>query len=176
MGWGFGEATFGLQWIFWGWCWPNSWPDVLGNRKFSSKSNWWSFDWKVLWGRLLHHSSNIFRWQPKSRLEYMVLDWRKDFCEFFFCFFPPSCSNVIFIWIFLKTFWHQLDKKACAAIHAVNLRNNLGAKCRTGRVEQGDEEDDFLQLFECGITYIEGGRTASGFYSVEDVVRKFMHL
>ena len=27
----------------------------------------------------------------------------------------------------------QLDKKACAAIHAVNLRNLLGAECRTIR-------------------------------------------
>ncbi|KAG1675355.1 Protein flightless-1 [Nymphon striatum] len=72
----------------------------------------------------------------------------------------------IWYWIGEKT---SLDKKACAAIHAVNLRNYLGAKCRTIRVEQGDEEDDFLQLFECKLTYIEGGRTASGFYSVEDV-------
>lgn len=30
-----------------------------------------------------------------------------------------------------------LDKRACAAIHAVNLRNYLGARCRTTREEQG---------------------------------------
>ncbi|XP_053425145.1 protein flightless-1 homolog isoform X4 [Nycticebus coucang] len=46
-----------------------------------------------------------------------------------------------------------LDKKACSAIHAVNLRNYLGAECRT--------------VFDNDISYIEGG-TASGFYTVED--------
>lgn len=34
----------------------------------------------------------------------------------------------------------------------------------------GDESDEFLDLFENGVSYIEGGRTASGFYTVEDVV------
>ena len=66
----------------------------------------------------------------------------------------------------------QLDKRACAAIHAVNLRNYLGAQCRTIREEQGEESDEFLVLFESGITYIEGGRTSSGFYTVEDTVRR----
>lgn len=64
----------------------------------------------------------------------------------------------------------QLDKRACAAIHAVNLRNYLGAQCRTIREEQSEESDEFLMLFESGITYIEGGRTSSGFYTVEDTV------
>ena len=62
-----------------------------------------------------------------------------------------------------------LDKKACSAIHAVNLRNFLSAHCRTIREEQADESEQFLQLFPQGITYIEGGRTASGFYTVEEV-------
>ena len=44
----------------------------------------------------------------------------------------------------------QLDKKACAAIHAVNLRNLLGAHGRTHREEMGDESDEFLDLFENG--------------------------
>ncbi|XP_007448451.1 PREDICTED: protein flightless-1 homolog isoform X2 [Lipotes vexillifer] len=60
-----------------------------------------------------------------------------------------------------------LDKKACSAIHAVNLRNYLGAECRTVREEMGDESDEFLQVFDNDISYIEGG-TASGFYTVED--------
>jgi hypothetical protein len=64
----------------------------------------------------------------------------------------------------------QLDKRACAAIHAVNLRNYLGAQCRTIREEQGDESDEFLGLFDIDITYIEGGRTSSGFFTVEDMV------
>ena len=67
-------------------------------------------------------------------------------------------------------FYEQLDKKACSAIHAVNLRNLLGAEGRTQREEMGDESDEFLDVFENGVSYIEGGRTASGFYTVEEVV------
>lgn len=65
-----------------------------------------------------------------------------------------------------------LDKKACAAIHAVNLRNYLGARCRTIREEQGDESDEFFALFDTPITYIEGGRTSTGFYTVEDIMHQ----
>lgn len=39
-----------------------------------------------------------------------------------------------------------LDKKACSAIHAVNLRNYLGAECRTVREEMGEESEEFLQV------------------------------
>ncbi|KAA0202906.1 hypothetical protein HAZT_HAZT000741 [Hyalella azteca] len=72
----------------------------------------------------------------------------------------------IYFWIGEKT---TLDKKACAAIHAVNLRNYLGAEGRTHREEQGDESKEFLDIFQHQITYIEGGRTASGFFTVEEV-------
>ncbi|OQV19254.1 Protein flightless-1 [Hypsibius exemplaris] len=71
----------------------------------------------------------------------------------------------IFFWIGAKA---TLDKRACAAIHAVNLRNYLGAECRTERQEQNEEEENFISLFPHGLIYIEGGRTASGFYTVED--------
>ena len=47
----------------------------------------------------------------------------------------------------------QLDKKACAAIHAVNLRNLLGAHGRTHREEMGDESDEFIELFENGSNF-----------------------
>lgn len=72
----------------------------------------------------------------------------------------------IYFWIGAQA---TLDKRACAAIHAVNLRNYLGARCRTIREEQGDESDEFFALFDTPITYIEGGRTATGFYTIEDV-------
>lgn len=72
----------------------------------------------------------------------------------------------IYFWIGVHA---TLDKRACAAIHAVNLRNYLGARCRTIREEQGDESDEFFCLFDTPITYIEGGRTATGFFTVEDV-------
>jgi hypothetical protein len=50
----------------------------------------------------------------------------------------------------------QLDKKACSAIHAVNLRNFLGAECRTQRQEQNEEEEEFTALFPHGLVIIEG--------------------
>ena len=33
-----------------------------------------------------------------------------------------------------------------------------------------DETDEFLDLFDNEVTYIEGGRTASGFFTTEEVV------
>lgn len=71
----------------------------------------------------------------------------------------------IFYWIGENA---SLDKRACSAIHAVNLRNFLGAQCRTMREEQKEESDEFHSLFPNGIIYIAGGRTASGFFTVED--------
>ena len=52
-------------------------------------------------------------------------------------------------------------------MHAVNLRNMLCAKTRTIREEMNDESDEFMDLFDHNVAYIEGG-TASGFYSVEE--------
>ncbi|XP_067011007.2 protein flightless-1 isoform X2 [Anabrus simplex] len=78
-----------------------------------------------------------------------------------------SLTWEIYFWIGEKA---TLDKRACAAIHAVNLRNYLGAQCRTVREEQADESDEFLALFDTDIAYIEGGRTASGFFTVEDTI------
>ncbi|XP_078491271.1 protein flightless-1 homolog isoform X2 [Ciona intestinalis] len=75
-------------------------------------------------------------------------------------------SWVIYYWIGQDA---SIDKKACSAIHAVNLRNMLGADGRTIREEMGDESDEFLEMFNNDIAYIEGGN-ASGFYSVEQTV------
>ncbi|XP_014670701.1 PREDICTED: protein flightless-1-like [Priapulus caudatus] len=72
----------------------------------------------------------------------------------------------IYYWIGNKA---TLDKKACSAIHAVHLRNFLGAETRTVREEQGDESDAFLDIFVTSdVSYIEGARTASGFFTIED--------
>ncbi|CAB3984718.1 flightless-1 homolog [Paramuricea clavata] len=62
-----------------------------------------------------------------------------------------------------------LDSKACAAIHSVNLRNFLGSENRILREEQGDESEEFLDLFDESLRYIEGG-SGSGFYSVEETI------
>lgn len=78
-----------------------------------------------------------------------------------------SLSWEIYFWIGVNA---TLDKRACSAIHAVNLRNYLGARCRTIREEQADESEEFLGLFDTPVTYIEGGRTATGFFTVEDAV------
>ena len=52
----------------------------------------------------------------------------------------------------------QVDKKACAAVHAVNLRNMLDAKGKTHREEYGEESEEFLEIFNNALNYIEGGR------------------
>ncbi|XP_063624360.1 protein flightless-1 [Cydia splendana] len=70
----------------------------------------------------------------------------------------------IHFWIGSKA---TLDKGACAAMHAVNLRNLLGAK-RTQRHEQGDESEEFLALFPTPPVYIQGAHTASGFFTVDE--------
>ncbi|CAG5045121.1 unnamed protein product [Parnassius apollo] len=70
----------------------------------------------------------------------------------------------IHFWIGSKA---TLDKGACAAMHAVNLRNLLGAR-RTQRHEQGDETPDFMALFPTPPVYIQGSRTPSGFFTVDD--------
>ncbi|CAF4590667.1 unnamed protein product, partial [Rotaria sp. Silwood2] len=72
----------------------------------------------------------------------------------------------IFFWIGQDA---TLDKQACAAMHAVNLRNMLGASCRTQREEQGDESDEFLVLFNHHLRVIDGARTETGFWVVRDV-------
>ena len=77
-----------------------------------------------------------------------------------------ECSDKLFLFDFFLFFYlsMQLDKKACAAIHAVNLRNLLGAEGRTNREEQSDESDEFLDLFESNVSYIEGGEFVDGFF------------
>eukprot|EP00051_Salpingoeca_urceolata_P014250 m.181064 g.181064 ORF g.181064 m.181064 type:complete len:1330 (+) comp18028_c0_seq2:308-4297(+) len=59
----------------------------------------------------------------------------------------------------------SLDKKASAAIHAVNLRNFLGATSSTHREEMDDESDEFMELFDDSISYIQGG-TDTGFFEI----------
>ncbi|KAF8356657.1 fli-1 [Pristionchus pacificus] len=75
-----------------------------------------------------------------------------------------SLTHSIYFWLGEKA---TLDKGMCAAVHAVGLRNHLNASCRTIREEQNDESDEFLELFGEEIVYIEGARTATGFFTVE---------
>lgn len=76
---------------------------------------------------------------------YIVLktDWNKD----------SELDWEIYFWIGNDS---TLDKRACAAMHAIHLRNMLGSDGRTHREEQGDESDEFEDLFTDGFSYIEG--------------------
>jgi len=76
-----------------------------------------------------------------------------------------NLSWEIYYWIGERA---SIDKKACSAIHAVNLRNMLGATGRTIREEMNDESEQFIQLFDCPVSYIEGG-TESGLYAPETI-------
>ncbi len=61
-------------------------------------------------------------------------------------------------------------------MHAVNLRNMLGASCRTQREEQTDESEEFLVLFNNHLRVIDGSRTETGFWVVRDIVRDFYSI
>lgn len=71
----------------------------------------------------------------------------------------------IFYWIGSRC---TMDKQTCAAIHAVNLRNFLGAECRTKREEENEESLEFLGLFESNLIVLDGARGETGFIHVED--------
>ncbi|KAF7255509.1 hypothetical protein EG68_07069 [Paragonimus skrjabini miyazakii] len=81
----------------------------------------------------------------------------------------------IFYWIGSQS---SRDKQTCAAIHAVNLRNFLGAEGRTFREEQNDESEEFLALFGGSLIVLEGARGETGFFHVEEltVVPKLYRL
>lgn len=70
-----------------------------------------------------------------------------------------------------------MDKRACAAIHAVNLRNMLASLSQASRVVQGEEPDDFLSLFTRFELVKEAEATESGLYhigAVEHPTRLFV--
>ncbi|BHF73299.1 hypothetical protein SprV_0401638000 [Sparganum proliferum] len=81
----------------------------------------------------------------------------------------------IFYWIGKNA---SLDKRACSAVHAVYLRNFLGAEGQTTREEQGDESPDFLALFGGSLTVLEGAQGYTGFFHVEakEVIVKLYRL
>ncbi|KAI0984365.1 hypothetical protein GJ496_001895, partial [Pomphorhynchus laevis] len=64
-----------------------------------------------------------------------------------------------------------LDKQACAAVHAINLRDMLLSTCRTIRVEQADAKKILKDLFaEC--KFCDGSKGHSGFSSIKTQVVK----
>ncbi|CAJ0580694.1 unnamed protein product, partial [Mesorhabditis spiculigera] len=73
----------------------------------------------------------------------------------------------IFYWLGEKT---TQDRRMCAAMHSVALSQHLGVSCRTQREEQNEESDEFLSLYGDEIIYLDGARTTSGFFTVEQKV------
>lgn len=102
-------------------------------------------DDEVLHGHLFNGDCYIFL-ETKLNQNY-VLDW------------------AIYYWIGSKA---SMDKQTCAAIHAVNLRNLLGAEGRTKREEEGNETHEFLALFGGTLIVLDGARGETGFLHVED--------
>ncbi|CAI8051353.1 Protein flightless-1 homolog [Geodia barretti] len=93
-------------------------------------------------------------------------------------------------YIILKTQWNEMsemdweiyfwigeestmDKKACAAMHSVHLRNMLGCERRTHREEMGDESDTFVDLFP-EITYIEGQDVVYRLFQLQGTKHPFL--
>eukprot|EP00127_Corallochytrium_limacisporum_P004760 Clim_evm114s172 gene=Clim_evmTU114s172 len=93
----------------------------------------------------------------------------KGDCYIVLQIFPPEregarADHTIYFWIGSES---SLDKQASAAIHSVSLRNYLKASCSPKRVEEGDEDDHFLVMFDFKLKVVEGG-TESGLYSIDD--------
>lgn len=80
------------------------------------------------------HSRSHGRLCGRVFLTFVPLHWKTSLDD------NGSLSWQIFYWIGQEA---TLDKKACSAIHAVNLRNCLGAEGRTIREEMGDESEEF---------------------------------
>jgi hypothetical protein len=71
------------------------------------------------------------------------------------------CQFTVFVWVGSKA---TMDKKASAAMHAMNLRNLCSAERLAQREEQGEESEEFLRLFPGPLVYLEGG-SKTGFYA-----------
>ncbi|KII74172.1 Protein flightless-1 [Thelohanellus kitauei] len=74
-------------------------------------------------------------------------------------------KHEIYFWIGKIT---SIDKRACAAIHSVNLRNMLVVEDSVSREEEGDESDEFKRLFPFGFEVKEGSSVPSGFFDAKE--------
>ncbi|XP_052819033.1 protein flightless-1 homolog isoform X1 [Mya arenaria] len=143
-------------------------------KKWNENLNRPHLDYSEIFGEEVGQIPGITCWEIENFLPNQVEDvligkfYEAD-CYIILKTFIDETNSLnwkIYYWIGEQT---TLDKKACAAIHAVNLRNLLGAECRSIREEMNDESDDFLDLFDNPVSYIGGGRTASGFFTVEEL-------
>lgn len=141
---------------------PKKWDELIVKPKlnfdeiFHEEDEIGQFPGLTMWEidnflpRLLEKPTNVFYNEDC----YIILDTYIDEHK--------NLNWKIWHWIGSKA---TLDKKAASAIHSVNLRDYLDAKCMCRRQEENDEDEDFLSLFdECHIEYVDGARAESGFY------------
>lgn len=74
-------------------------------------------------------------------------------------------SHIIYTWIGSRA---QLDKRFCAAMYAVNLRNLLKSGARVIRFAHGEESPDFLALWPVFEYPDASAGVQSGLYPVQD--------
>eukprot|EP00123_Amoebidium_parasiticum_P021135 comp62153_c0_seq1/m.47910 comp62153_c0_seq1/g.47910 ORF comp62153_c0_seq1/g.47910 comp62153_c0_seq1/m.47910 type:complete len:1269 (-) comp62153_c0_seq1:480-4286(-) len=72
-------------------------------------------------------------------------------------------DHQVYFWVGRKA---PVDKKACGAMHAVHLRNHLGAQSVIRREEQGDESSEFLAILPQTIAHTKGHGTESSFFAL----------
>ena len=70
----------------------------------------------------------------------------------------------VYYWIGSKT---DIGKKGVCALFAKQVRDLLQIKCSNTRVEMNEETDDFLELFENGIQFMQGSRATTGLSSLK---------
>eukprot|EP01134_Creolimax_fragrantissima_P005628 CFRG5628T1 len=71
----------------------------------------------------------------------------------------------IWYWVGMNA---KMDKVACAAVHAVTLRNQLQCERSTLRIEQGDEPEEFLSILPVPLNVLQGQGTESSFYHMDE--------
>mmetsp|Transcript_31254 Transcript_31254/g.93807 ORF Transcript_31254/g.93807 Transcript_31254/m.93807 type:complete len:1472 (-) Transcript_31254:63-4478(-) len=74
-------------------------------------------------------------------------------------------THTIFFWIGKHA---TLDKKASAAMNASALRGLVKCRQASRREEQGDESEEFLELFDGGLRIVDGGTDTGFFTAVEE--------
>lgn len=151
----------------------DDWGDSLKPKRWDEALEKPPIDYSEIFEEDVGQMPGLFVWEidnflPAPLDEAFYGKFYEGDCYIVLKAFVDESQNIdwlIYYWIGSRA---TLDKKACAAIHAVNLRNFLGAHCRTVREEEEDESGEFLALFDHGIKYIQGSRASSGFYTVED--------
>ncbi|KAG8434871.1 hypothetical protein GDO86_013000 [Hymenochirus boettgeri] len=87
-------------------------------------------------------------------------------------FNSPECTN-IFVWNGSDT---SVDEKVAGAIYSSQLHVHLGEKPVQNRETQGNESAEFMALFSCGVTYLDGGVSSGLHHASKDPESPKHHL